>query len=271
MCRSLPLIHLVLQATLVNPSGARDWEGLCCYPHHSLLSSADVGDSWTYSILEVRATTVGDTTRIDSQYSTQTIEVVRSAPMGDRTYLELSDSEHLYRVDEAGRTWQYDTGTDTEKVFWDIDDQCEPREPSATDGYCGVEAGVVIAGAPIQMLLLRLYRRGPLGRDEWDTSLGPAWWRKRAGRLQGSELWDGVKDLYEYHLQMPELSSYSLVAPGVGVLFCGYWLGWPHRGGGREYYLESHSSQLSTSVRDVSFGQLKEEVVRPVSERRAKK
>ena len=87
--------------------------------------SLDVGDRWTYSIVKVHWKAEQDTTTntfgIFDTLSTETLtlRVVERLPMEDQTYFALSDGS-LYRVDEAGRTWRYDTEAKSETIVWDI-------------------------------------------------------------------------------------------------------------------------------------------------------
>ena len=268
----LPAIW-ALKSILILPTGAWAGGGLCWFPYHSLLSSAEVGHYWTYSMAKLRAYHDADgTARIDSQYTTRSIAVVGSHRIGDWTYLELSHDDlelshgdGLYRVDETGRTWQYDTGTGTERVFWDIDDAFQNGRHS--DGYvwynkADVEEIVVAGGVFGEWDLFAVTRGGPFEREAWDSGSDPYpyfidWymdpWKEKARRLQESGVWNGIAELYEYHLVFPETSSYSLVAPGLGVLYCGYWKGPPEYGSGRDYYLESYG-QVATMTGAVSFG-----------------
>ena len=87
--------------------------------------SLDVGDRWTYSIVKVHWKAEQDTTTntfgIFDTLSTETLtlRVVERLPMEDQTYFALSDGG-VYRVDEASRTWRYDTEAESEKIVWDI-------------------------------------------------------------------------------------------------------------------------------------------------------
>ena len=48
-----------------------------------------------------------------------TIRVVERLRIEDQTYFALSD-EGTYRIDEANRTWRYDTEGEYEEIVWDI-------------------------------------------------------------------------------------------------------------------------------------------------------
>ena len=80
--------------------------------------SLEVGDHWTYSIVtthwkdEDRSL---DTLAIE----TLTIRVVERLQIEGQPYFALSDGG-IYRVDEASRTWRYDTEAKSEKIVWDI-------------------------------------------------------------------------------------------------------------------------------------------------------
>ena len=78
----------------------------------------EVGDRWTYSIVKVQTT---DAIGILDTLSTEilTLRVIERLPLADQTYFALSDGS-LYRLDEASRTWRYDTEAESEKIVWDI-------------------------------------------------------------------------------------------------------------------------------------------------------
>ncbi len=257
---------LALVSIWILPTGA--WGFLCWFPYYSLLSSAEVGHYWTYS-----------TVWRDSRYNTESIAVVGSHTIGDRTYLELSDDDKLYRCDEGGRTWQYDTGTGTEKVFWDLDEGFQNGHHS--DGYVWYSQNDVeeisLAGAAYnsEYDFFFFSRGGPFQREAWASGIGPHPffirgymdpWRERAGRLQESDVWDGIAELYEYYFVAAGVRSYSLVAPGLGVLYCGYERGPREHSPSADYYLESHG-QVATVAGPVPFGQVKEWVAPRASNR----
>lgn len=79
--------------------------------------SLEVGDRWIYSIVKIHWE---DFWRADTlSTETLTIRVVERLPIEDQTYFALSDGG-LYRVDEARRTWRYDTEAKSETIVWDI-------------------------------------------------------------------------------------------------------------------------------------------------------
>ena len=78
--------------------------------------SLEVGDRWTYSIVKIRKEGgIIDLLSIE----TLTIRVIEHLQIEDQTYFALSDGG-LYRVDEASRTWRYDTEAKSEKIIWDL-------------------------------------------------------------------------------------------------------------------------------------------------------
>ena len=80
--------------------------------------SLEVGDHWTYSIVTIRWKNE-DRTLDTLSTETLTIRVVERLQIEDQIYFALSDGG-IYRVDEASRTWQYDTEAKSEKIVWDI-------------------------------------------------------------------------------------------------------------------------------------------------------
>ena len=80
--------------------------------------SLEVGDRWTYSIVKNHWKAEGQPLDTLST-ETLTIRVVERLQIEDQTYFALSDGG-LYRVDEASRTWRYDTEAKSEKIVWDI-------------------------------------------------------------------------------------------------------------------------------------------------------
>ena len=84
-----------------------------CPADFPLPSSLEVGDSWTYSI---RWTTSSLDTALTQ---TLTIRVVERLQIEGQTYFKLNNGV-IYRVDEEGRTWWYNTIHGPEKIGWDI-------------------------------------------------------------------------------------------------------------------------------------------------------
>ena len=125
--------------------------------------SLDVGDRWTYSIVKIHWKAEQDTTTntfgIFDTLSTETLTlcVVERLPMEDQTYFALSDGS-LYRVDEASRTWRYDTEAESETIVWDI---WGPLKSNFYGGLYGrypwIEKPVVIDGYACEYECLSRY------------------------------------------------------------------------------------------------------------------
>ena len=264
------------------PAACKGCETFCC-PPFPLTASVEVGHHWTYSIMEHRSYTDDeDIARIDSTYcGTQSITVIGRLKVKDHIYFELGyrdviDSDGrawqydgLYRVDKARRMWQFDTGTSTEKLLWDIwgppvDDALRNRKPVSRYIYYE-EAGVkeIIANGQVWPGLI-VVREGPFERHEWDwLSVSDTIKVKVLDKWQEDER---ITELYAFSFTAPEMFAYSIIAPNFGVLYCGTWEGWASDGVGQDYTLESYEQvEVSTVLEDVSFGQLKERVPRPAS------
>ncbi len=265
----------VVGSILMLPTAGLGEQSLWC-PPFPLPTSVRVGQSWTYSVEKVKygRDEDGIAYRDSQDVGTQTLKVVRSHQIGDRTYLELDDGG-LYRVDEAGRTWQYDVRNASEELLWDIwgppvDDALLAREPRARyviyeqANVSEISVGGVLLGGELSVEWegFRLSRGGPFARHEWDAI--PHLNRIRQRGLWQESVLDEIVELYVFDFNAFEGGSYCVFAPGLGVLYSGYWIGWEHAGGEMRYYLKS-TEEVATVAKEKSFGEIKEWVTRSSS------
>ena len=226
--------------------------------------SLDVGDGWTYSIVKTHWKAEGlDTLSTE----TLTIRVVERLPIEDQTYFALSDGG-LYRVDEASRTWRYDTEAKSETIVWDIwgpiawqiwgSFQHIPWiEKPVVDGYaCEYDGCLSRYGPFVRYVVPTTY--GDDERDFWvttiDTDDGPyylhiglflyfpyGWTYADRLKLPG---WD-VTELYLFE-DTPATTGDApsmtiVVAPNMGVVYYAF----------AEYFYAAHSD--STGAGKVGF------------------
>lgn len=248
-------------------------DDFCC-PPFPLPSKLEVGHHWTYLKTSVTDTNYGASNglpEIEVKTDTLTVTVDRLHQIGDQTYFALSDGG-LYRVDEAGRTWKYDTEAEKEIILWDnlwelgalADEVLLDREPEDRYLYyedIGVEAVIANGYACPGPWIIRY---GPVGLDELAWALPPIDWTSEGG--WNESMWKetlrdwGVTYVYGFDLPSPENLQTMIIAPDVGVL---------HYSGGswewsRTYVLIPDKTKV-TVVEDVSFGELKQRMTRPAS------
>ena len=261
----LCLLGSVVIAPTVCPA-----EEFCC-PPFPLPSGLEVGHRWTY-LKKTLFFYDNNPPTIETETDILTVTVDRLHQLGDQTYFALSDGG-LYRVDEVGRTWQYDTEAEEERILWDnlwglgalADEVLLDREPE--DRYLfyediGVKAVIAngYACAPLPIL-----RHGPFGLNELAWALGgPSIdWTSEGG--WNKSMWKetlqdwGVTHVYGFGLSFPENLQTMIIAPDVGVLYYsqGAWE-WSHT-----YVLMP--DKKATVLENVSFGQIKQMMPRPAS------
>ena len=285
----------------------------------------EVGDGWTYSIVKThwkaKDQPVSGRQILDTlSAETLTIRVVERLQIEDQTYFALSDGG-LYRVDEASRTWRYDTEAKSEMIVWDIwgpivwviwaqDWQIPRIEKAVVDGYaCEYnclsrfgpfvrhvvpipdhpefeEADIWIATIDVYTLRLeRFLYYSPFVWAYTDIIKFPNW---------------GITELYLFEdtpdTTADEQNRTIVVAPNVGVVyyaFAKYFYSIysdqgesmaDSTGSGKVGFVNILSSGFpidyiektewilqdvqtgaleSTSVEDISFGQLKQRMTRP--------
>ena len=244
-------------------------EEFCC-PPFPLPSGLEVGHRWTYLTTSVFDSNHGGSgpPAIESETDTLTVTVDRRHQIGNQTYFELSDGG-LYRVDEVGKTWQYDTEAKEERIFWDDLLGLRPRGEDFLDREPGdrvvgydeyIIEEVVANGYACDLLCLYwVSRYGPFGLDELEWAGGGQInnWTGQNGRNESlwQEMlldWD-VTHVYGFYFGFPENNQYMIIAPYVGVLFYAQW-SWD--------YIFTYTLQLNkkkiTVVEDISFGQIKQ-------------
>lgn len=271
--RSLIFCVVGLLGSAVIAPTACPAEEFCC-PPFPLPSKLEVGHHWTYLKTSVTDTNYGESNglpEIEIKTDTLTVTVDRRYQIGDQTYFALSDGG-IYRVDEAGRTWKYDTEAKEERILWDnlwglgalADEGLLARGPE--DRYLfyediGVKAVIAngYACAPWGI------RHGPFGLNELAWALGgPSIdWTSEGGWNEG--MWKetlrdwGVTYVYGFGLSFPENLQTMIIAPDVGVLYYS-----------QEAWEWSHTYVLMlnkkvTVLENVSFGQIKQRMTRPAS------
>ncbi len=252
-----------------------------------------VGDQWTYASSSVAVGNI-------------IARIIARHELAGQTYFELEITEYdisssslhesglyydtatgtiltrdrsLYRVDDEGRTWQYDPETQSETLYWDIwiDPIPLPEELTSWDaqtawfeangygryffsshpdpmhplGYGGYDRPFVSSGR--DFFNIEMLRLGPFGLEleslkqlglDGDTGATTEMWR--------ALLLDwGVSEVYRFSFKFEEL----IISPQIGTLFCSY----------RLNPLSSYTRRLksyerlgrATAVGNISFGRLK--------------
>ncbi len=261
--------------------------------------SLEVGNRWTYSIVKIHKARGQILDTLSTE--TLTIRVVERLQIEDQTYFALSDGG-LYRVDEAGRTWRYDTEAKNEKIIWDLWG-AEISLSYALGDFSVIER-TVVDGYACQCIsrygpfeLRPIPEPGYEGIYTWIQTVEEDTVRydsyltnffhsplalSRADLLQFRDL--GVTELYLFQEFYP-IESYDfdlVVAPNVGVVYYAF----------TEYFFSMYSDdddndsmdrygidyvektewilrdmqkgdQGNTVVEDTSWGQLKQRMTRP--------
>ncbi len=229
-----------------------------CWTVLPLPASLDVGQRWTYLTISEQLDT-GSEEVIDSSTDTLTISVVSSHLIKNRTYFLVNDNESgsgFYWVDSSSKVWKYDEEKETETLCWDLWRPLSYNFDSET---------MVFGGAFISSDI-DFKRFGPYDlykQEPFDIYPLPYLYPSNEYGFHNFNTW--VKNLlfweatplYNFFIGAYESSYHLTIAPNVGVLF--YYTGsWEFR---LRYILLAYESDgsehISTSVEDISFGELK--------------
>ncbi len=273
-----------------------------------------VGDQWTYASSSV---TVGNIIA----------RIIARHELAGQTYFELEITEYdisssslhesglyydistgtiltrdrrLYRVDDEGRTWQYDAATKSETLYWDIWIDPIPFPDAATNwgaygawiqenGYkryillfflpgpttnyvlewAGYDRPFVFRGKALELgafrkrnhsFLLEPTRLGPVGLE----LEGLKWLGldSYTGEWRASLLDWGVSELYKFSFKFEEL----IISPQIGTIHSSYSPD-PFRSYTRSLISYERRGR-ATSVEAISFGRLKERLAKPSAQQK---
>ena len=239
-----------------------------------LPSGLKVGQRWTYLMISEQLDLNSDAI-LDRRIYTWTISVVSRRKINNKTYFELRYGESgggLYRVDGWRKTWCYDAEKGTETLHWDI-----WRPPFHSDSAEFIfysseseDLEMVVRGEPIFPELLHVERIGPLELQDMtqegishffpsypDSSKYGA--PDRDTWLENLMAWEATP-VYDFSMWVYESAHHLVIAPNVGVLY--YHVGTWEFASTRILlsYEPEDSEQTGTSIEDVSFGEIKEQM-----------
>ena len=226
-----------------------------CWTAFPLPSALKVGQRWTYLTIGEQLD-LNSGAILSSRTDTLTISVVSHRQIEDRTYfvLRYNDFQGLYQVDDCRRTWWYNADNGTEVLCWDI------------WGLLPESEEMVFHGEP-RPYYDQLERLGPLELYDSpsldhpffglypDSTYGIP---ELGGWLENLLAWEAIS-LYKFLTRVFEEDYSILIAPNVGVLLY-YFVG----SGETAWtsillsYEPGDSEQISTSIEDASFGEIKE-------------
>ena len=237
-----------------------------------LPSGLKVGQRWTYlSIIE--DLDLNSDAILDRRINTFTLSVVSRRKINNKTYFELRYGESgggLYRVDDCRRTWLYDEERETEVLCWDI--WSIPPDGYYADSHFSEDVDMVVAGEPVFLEEASVVKVGPLAlqnmTQEDVSSLVPSYpdFSKYGAPvieawLESLLAWEATP-VYDFSMWLYEEAHQFVIAPKVGALY--YYIGtWEFEWAAILLSYEPEGSEENgTSIEDVSFGEIKEQMRR---------
>ena len=175
-------------------------------------------------------------------------------------------------MDEAGRTWQYDPETETERIFWDlwgppVDDAWRNKETSdrhVAYDQVGIEEVVTNGwryGISPTTYGSSMDRRGPYGRHEWNYI---SFYFGNDYKWEEQLVDWGVSELYQFRFDIYGGRNIWVIAPDVGVVYYTTSILADGKVLVGEYTLRTFEREEKvTAVEDVSFGQIKQQMMKP--------
>ncbi len=236
-----------------------------------------IGQRWTYLMVYEDLDLDSDAI-LGSGTDTLVVSVVSRHIINDKTYFMVSESNRdnrLYRVGSSRMIWQYNAEKGTEQLCWDI---WRPPFHSDNGKYIRYDPDlneVMVRGEPLPPDYIE--RSGPYELSEFALLGGNysffSMYPDSKYRPPDPKIWLesliswGVTLLYDFSMDVFESGRFMVFAPHIGTVlyYSGSW-----ESNFRcvlLLYEPEGTDQVGTGIKDISFGELKEQIKQRIEER----